>query len=142
MGNCLGGPHSINSCAFVQGHTSDFDTIVADLGDEGWKWDATKEARQRIKKPLDPIKRGIEQIGGTEFVTASEEVLGLPFNAESLEGEQYGTCASCWTAKDGKSSGIRYTTYDAFAKPMSMSMPHATDDKVDVVTFHQAEKLQ
>lgn len=31
------------------------------------------------------------------------------------------------------------TTYDAFAKPMSM--PHAIDGTVDVVTFHQAEEL-
>lgn len=139
MGKCLGGSHSINACAFVQGHSSDFDTIAAELGDPAWKWDATKRGRHRIRQTLDPIKVGIEQIGGKQFVTASEEALGLPYNAEPLDGDQYGIGASYWTAKEGVSSGIRVTAYEAFAKPMSTT--YAKDGKVDVVTFHQVEKL-
>ena len=138
-GKCLGGSHSINAGAFVQGHTSDFDTIAVELGDKAWTWHATKKARQQIKKTLDPIKRGIEQIGGKEFVSASKEALGFPYNAEPLEGNQYGIGASYWTAKEGVSSGIRNTAFDAFAKPMSI--PHDKPGKVDVVTFHQVEKL-
>lgn len=138
-GKCLGGTHSINACAFVQGHASDFDTIAAELGDTAWKWGATKTARHQIEKTLDPLKLGIEQIGGKEFVTASEEALGFPYNAEPLDGDQYGIGASYWTAKEGVSSGIRFTAYEAFAKPMTM--PHAKNGKVDVVTFHQVEKL-
>ena len=139
MGKCLGGTHSINACAFVQGHKSDFDTIATELGDKDWKWQATKNARHRIKKTLDPIRLGIEQIGGEEFVTAAETALGIPYNAEPLEGDQYGIGASYWTAQEGQSSGIRYTTYEAFAKPMSM--PRANGGNVKVVTFHQVEKL-
>ena len=140
MGKCLGGSHSINACAFVQGHESDFDTIASQLGDKAWKWDATRNARHRIQNTLDPIKLGIEQIGGTEFVTAAETALGIPYNAEPLEGDQYGIGASYWTAQKGQSSGIRYTAYEAFVKPVVR--PHAKNDgKVDVVTFHQVEKL-
>ncbi|CAM9454881.1 unnamed protein product [Laminaria digitata] len=138
-GKCLGGSHSINACAFVQGHSSDFDNIAAQLGDKAWNWDATKPARKQVRKTLDPLKRGIEQIGGKQFVTASQEVLGFPYNAKPLEGDQYGIGASYWTAKEGQSSGIRFTTYEAFAKPMSV--PNATGGRVDVVTFHQVEKL-
>ena len=144
MGKLLGGSHSINAAAFVQGHPSDFDRIAENVDDEDWTWKATARFRRYLKRKLDPVRYGKEQLGGEAWVATAEAVLGLPYNPHPLDGDQYGIGASYWTARpseDGNGPVDRVASYETFAAPWTVRPHPKSGGKVDVVTFHQVETL-
>lgn len=140
MGKVLGGSHSINACAYVQGHASDFDRIAEETDDRSWKFHNLSYLRRQLENELDLHKTGMEQVGADQFVKTAEEVLGLPYNDNPLDGDQYGIGAAFWTAKQTDAGGVRMTSYDVFVEPV-LQKKFDFQGKVDVVTYSVVEKL-
>lgn len=139
-GKVLGGTHSINAAAYVQGHASDFDDIAEELGDESWEFNKVRRFRRQLERTLDLVEFGMEQVGADEFVKTAKKALGMSYNKKPLNGKQNGIGPSYWTAEESPAGGLRVSTYDKFVKPMIHDR-HDFKGKVDVVTHSMVEKL-
>ena len=139
QGKVLGGSHSINAIGYVQAHASDFDAIAQLTGDVQWEFQNTKNLRNKLELGLDLVKFGMNQVGASEYVATANDVLGLPYNSNPLDGNQYGIGASYWTGKQGPNGGIRVSSYDAFVKPFLDK--NGNGGTIDVVTYSYVEQL-
>ena len=83
---------------------------------------------------------GKDQVGAKEFVKTAEDVLGLPYNSNPLDGDQYGIGPSYWTAQKSAAGGVRVTAYDVYVEPI-LQERNRRSGQVDVVTYSVVEHL-
>jgi choline dehydrogenase len=141
-GKALGGTHSINAAAYVQANKEDFDNIADELNDPDWNWQRTASLRANLERSLGIVELGRDQVGAEDFIATAREVLSFPFNEDPTDGHQYGISGAYWTARETTSGGRRRSSFDTFVKPLiGKPLDSAYRGSVDVVTFHQVEKL-
>ena len=122
----FGGGSSINGMVYMRGKPSDYDKWVEETGDHRWSWDSiiknyvSLENNQRLGKPFHgtngPIK--VSDPGfvakGSDLYIKSMQSLGLPYNRDFNNGDQFGVGLMQYTIGDGK----RSDTISALMKPI------------------------
>jgi len=110
----FGGGSSINGMVYMRGKPSDYDKWVQETGDPRWGWDSiiknyiNLENNQRLGAPFHgtsgPIK--ISDPGyvakGSDLYIKSMQALGLPYNRDFNDGNQFGVGLMQYTIGDGK----------------------------------------
>jgi choline dehydrogenase len=140
-GRVLGGCDSINAAAYVQGNAEDFNKIATTLGDSSWSWSKLQSFRAQLEATLGITKLGTEQSGAPDFIANAQEVLGIPFNPNSNNGNQYGIAPSFWTAHPSPAGGVRNTAFDKYVRPLVVEPSSSNQGSIDVITSHLVEKL-
>lgn len=140
-GRTLGGTGSINAAAYVQANEADFDDIAAATGDNQWKFKRTEGMRGRLERRIGITTLGLEQDFATDFVQAAHDSLGISYRADCSNGEQAGLCPSSWTAEPSSDGAQRHSSYDTFVRPLLFEKSNPDLGELDVVTFHEVEKL-
>lgn len=140
-GQILGGSGSINAAAYVQANKQDFDDIAAATGDNQWLFDRTQNVRNRLENRIGITTFGDEQVGGTEFLQAASSALGFNYRPDCNNGEQSGICPASWTAEPSPEGALRHSSYDQYVRRFLFDRNNGNLGELDVVTFHQVEKL-
>ena len=110
----LGGGSSVNGMVYMRGKPADYDKWVHETGDQRWSWDSMLknyiklENNQRLGSPFHgttgPIK--VSDPGfvaeGSNLYIKSMQALGLPYNRDFNNGNQYGVGLMQYTIGDGK----------------------------------------
>ena len=110
----LGGGSSVNGMVYMRGKPADYDKWVHETGDQRWSWDSMLknyiklENNQRLGSPFHgttgPIK--VSDPGfvaeGSNLYIKSMQALGLPYNRDFNDGNQYGVGLMQYTIGDGK----------------------------------------
>ena len=110
----FGGGSSVNGMVYMRGKPMDYEKWVNATGDERWSWNSilknyiNLENNQRLGAPSHgtngPIK--ISDPGyvakGSDLYIKSMQALGLPYNRDFNDGNQYGVGLMQYTIGDGK----------------------------------------
>ena len=123
----LGGGSSVNGMVYMRGKPSDYQKWVEETGDDRWSWQSLLESYKRLEnnqrlsggfhgsdgaiKVSDP---GYVAKGSDLYIKSMQN-LGLPYNRDFNDGEQYGVGLMQYTIGDGK----RSDTVSTLLKPLS-----------------------
>ncbi len=122
----LGGGSSVNGMVYMRGKPSDYDGWVEETGDERWGWNSivknfiNLENNQRLGSPLHGSNGAIKVSDpgyvakGSDLYIKSMQELGLPYNRDFNDGDQYGVGLMQYTIGDGK----RCDTISALINPI------------------------
>jgi len=126
QGKILGGGSSINGMVYMRGKPSDYKTWEKEVNDKYWSWEnlldsyVALEGNQRLNNQYHgingPLKVSDPQyvVKGTDLYIKTMQGLGLPFNSDFNDGNQYGVGLMQLTTNYGK----RCSAVDAFINPL------------------------
>ena len=126
QGKILGGGSSINGMVYMRGRPSDYNAWENEVGDKYWNWDnllnsyVALEGNQRFNNKYHGIDGPLKVsdpkyvVKGTDLYIKTMQGLGLPFNSDFNDGNQYGVGLMQLTTNYGK----RCSAVDAFINPI------------------------
>jgi len=126
QGKILGGGSSINAMVYMRGRPSDYDKWEKEIEDSSWGWESlldsfvTLECNQRFNNKYHGIEGPLKVsdpkyvVKGTDLYIKTMQGLGLPFNPDFNNGNQYGVGLMQLTTHFGK----RCSAVDAFIDPI------------------------
>ena len=126
QGKILGGGSSINGMVYMRGRPSDYDKWEKEVEDSYWGWESlldsfvTLEGNQRFNNKYHGITGPLKVsdpkyvVKGTDLYIKTMQGLGLPFNQDFNDGNQYGVGLMQLTTHYGK----RCSAVDAFIDPI------------------------
>jgi len=126
QGKILGGGSSINGMVYMRGRPSDYEIWKKEIDDDNWGWDSllksfiTLEGNQRFNNEHHGINGPLKVsdpkyvVKGTDLYIKTMQGLGLPFNSDFNDGDQYGVGLMQLTTNYGK----RCSAVDAFIEPI------------------------
>ena len=122
----LGGGSKINGMVYMRGKPSDYNKWEEDTGDSSWNWDSILknfiklENNERIKNKYHGNEGGLKVsdpgyvvMGSSLYIKTMQE-LGLPYNSDFNDGDQYGVGLMQYTIGNGK----RCDVVSAFLEPI------------------------
>jgi len=122
----FGGGSKVNGMVYMRGKPSDYNKWHLETGDTSWNWDSMLkhfiklENNERIinnfhgnKGSLKVSDPGYVVEGSNLYIKAMQE-LGLPYNSDFNDGDQYGVGLMQYTIGNGK----RCDAVSAFLKPI------------------------
>ena len=122
----LGGGSSVNGMVYMRGKPSDYNRWEEATGDKNWNWNSIKknfinlENNQRlndehhgINGPLNVSYSNYVAKGSDLYIKTMQE-LGVPYNNDFNDGNQYGVGLMQYTIGNGK----RCDAVSAFLKPI------------------------
>jgi len=122
----FGGGSKVNGMVYMRGKPSDYNKWHLETGDSSWNWDVMLkhfiklENNERIinnfhgnKGSLKVSDPGYVVEGSNLYIKAMQE-LGLPYNSDFNDGDQYGVGLMQYTIGNGK----RCDAVSAFLKPI------------------------
>ena len=122
----LGGGSSVNGMVYMRGKPSDYNRWEETTGDKNWNWNSIienfveLENNQRlngeqhgINGPIKVSYPGYVAKGSDLYIKTMQEI-GLPYNPDFNDGDQYGVGLMQYTIGDGK----RCDAVSAFLKPI------------------------
>lgn len=122
----LGGGSSINGMVYMRGRPSDYKNWEKEINDEYWNWEnilnsyVDIEGNQRLNNKYHGISGPLKVsdpmyvVKGTDLYIKTMQGLGLPFNSDFNDGDQYGVGLMQLTTNYGK----RCSAVDAFIDPI------------------------
>jgi len=122
----LGGGSSINGMVYMRGKPSDYNRWEESTGDKNWNWKSIiknfveLENNQRLNGEFHGISGSLKVsypgyvAKGSDLYIKTMQELGLPYNLDFNDGDQYGVGLMQYTIGDGK----RCNVVDAFLKPV------------------------
>ena len=122
QGKILGGGSSINGMVYMRGRPSDYQVWEEEVNDSSWGWESllksfvTLEGNQRFNNKYHGINGPLKVsdpkyvVKGTDLYIKTMQGLGLPFNFDFNDGNQYGVGLMQLTTNYGK----RCSAVDAF----------------------------
>ena len=122
----LGGGSSVNGMVYMRGKPSDYQKWVEETGDDRWGWQSLLESYKKLEnnQRLSGSFHGSEGTikvsdpgyvaKGSDLYIKSMQNLGLPYNRDFNDGEQYGVGLMQYTIGDGK----RSDTVSTLMKPL------------------------
>ena len=126
QGKILGGGSSINGMVYMRGRPSDYEIWEKEVDDKFWSWEhllnsyVTLEGNQRLNNKYHGINGPLKVsdpkyvVKGTDLYIKTMQGLGLPFNSDFNDGNQYGVGLMQLTTNYGK----RCSAVDAFIDPI------------------------
>ena len=126
QGKILGGGSSINGMVYMRGRPSDYKSWEKEIEDDLWSWDnllksyVAIEGNQRLNNKYHGINGPLKVsdpkyvVKGTDLYIKTMQALGLPFNSDFNDGDQYGVGLMQLTTDYGK----RCSAVDAFINPI------------------------
>ena len=126
QGKILGGGSSINGMVYMRGRPSDYNAWEREIDDKYWSWDSlinsyvALEGNQRLNNKYHGIDGPLKVsdpkyvVKGTDLYIKTMQGLGLPFNSDFNDGNQYGVGLMQLTTNYGK----RCSAVDAFIDPI------------------------
>jgi choline dehydrogenase-like flavoprotein len=123
----LGGGSSVNGMVYMRGKPSDYQKWVEETGDERWGWQSllgsykNLENNQRLSGNFHGSDGSIKVSDpgyvakGSDLYIKSMQNLGLPYNRDFNDGDQYGVGLMQYTIGDGR----RSDTVSTLIKPLS-----------------------
>ena len=123
----LGGGSSVNGMVYMRGKPSDYQKWVDETGDERWSWNSLMgsykklENNQRLSGNFHGSDGSIKVSDpgyvakGSDLYIKSMQNLGLPYNRDFNDGDQYGVGLMQYTIGDGR----RSDTVSTLIKPLS-----------------------
>ena len=126
QGKILGGGSSINGMVYMRGRPSDYELWEKEVNDNTWGWDSllksfvNLEGNQRFNNKYHGIDGPLKVsdpkyvVKGTDLYIKTMQGLGLPYNSDFNDGEQYGVGLMQLTTNYGK----RCSAVDAFITPI------------------------
>ena len=122
----LGGGSSVNGMVYMRGKPSDYDKWETATGDKNWNWHSIKknfiklENNQRfsgehhgVNGPLN-VSFSDYVAKGSELYIKTMQELGVPYNNDFNDGDQYGVGLMQYTIGNNK----RCDAVSAFIKPI------------------------
>ena len=129
----FGGGSSVNGMVYMRGKPSDYQKWVEGTGDERWSWQSLLRSYKKLEnnQRLSGSFHGSEGTikvsdpgyvaKGSDLYIKSMQNLGLPYNRDFNDGEQYGVGLMQYTVGDGK----RSDTVSTLMKPLvNLSLIH------------------
>ena len=122
----LGGGSSVNGMVYMRGKPSDYQKWVSETGDERWSWLSLLSSYKKLEnnQRLSGSFHGSEGFikvsdpgyvaKGSDLYIKSMQNLGLPYNRDFNDGEQYGVGLMQYTIDDGR----RSDTVSTLLKPL------------------------
>ena len=126
QGKVLGGGSSINGMVYMRGRPSDYDKWSFKESDTTWNWNEilknyiSLEGNQRLNNEFHGINGPLKVsdpsyvVKGTDLYIKTMQELGLPYNSDFNNGDQYGVGLMQLTTNYGK----RCSAVDAFIDPI------------------------
>ena len=114
QGKILGGGSSINGMVYMRGRPSDYKSWEKEIEDDLWSWDnllksyVAIEGNQRLNNKYHGINGPLKVsdpkyvVKGTDLYIKTMQALGLPFNSDFNDGDQYGVGLMQLTTDYGK----------------------------------------
>ena len=112
----LGGGSSVNGMVYMRGKPSDYNSWAEETGDKRWGWESLIENYKRLENnqrlagnfhgsegPIKVSDPGYVAKGSDLYIKAMQK-LGLPYNRDFNDGDQYGVGLMQYTIGDGKRS--------------------------------------
>ena len=112
----LGGGSSVNGMVYMRGKPSDYNSWVEETGDKRWGWESLIENYKRLENnqrlagnfhgiegPIKVSDPGYVAKGSDLYIKAMQK-LGLPYNRDFNDGDQYGVGLMQYAIGDGKRS--------------------------------------
>jgi len=124
--NVLGGGSSINGMVYMRGKPSDYEKWNESAKSKDWGWDQIiknyikQEGNQRLNNSYHGINGPLKVsdpnyvVKGTDLYIKTMQELGLPYNRDFNDGNQYGVGLMQLTTTYGK----RCSAVDAFINPI------------------------
>ena len=124
QGKVLGGGSSINGMVYMRGRPSDYQKWEASTDDSSWSWEnilknyVNLEGNQRFNNKFHGINGPLKVsdpnyvVKGTDLYIKTMQELGLPYNSDFNDGDQYGVGLMQLTTNYGK----RCSAVEAFIK--------------------------
>ena len=122
----FGGGSSVNGMVYMRGKPSDYNSWVEATGDKRWGWDSLIHNYKRLENnqrlagkyhgtsgPIKVSDPGYVAQGSDLYIKAMQN-LGLPYNRDFNDGEQYGVGLMQYTIGNGK----RCDTISSLIKPI------------------------
>ena len=122
----LGGGSSVNGMVYMRGKPSDYEKWVQETDDQRWSWDSIiknyikLENNQRLGNPSHGTNGAIKVSDpsyvakGSDLYIKSMQALGLPYNRDFNDGDQFGVGLMQYTIGEGK----RCDTISALINPI------------------------
>tara|TARA_Y100000996_G_scaffold73775_1_gene49625 strand:- start:123 stop:1724 length:1602 start_codon:yes stop_codon:yes gene_type:complete len=126
QGKILGGGSSINGMVYMRGRPSDYQVWEDEVDDSYWNWEnllksfVSLEGNQRFNNKYHGINGPLKVsdpkyvVKGTDLYIKTMQGLGLPFNLDFNDGNQFGVGLMQLTTNYGK----RCSAVDAFIEPI------------------------
>lgn len=122
----LGGGSKINGMVYMRGKPSDYNKWHQETGDSSWNWESILphfiklENNERIKNHFHGNNGGLKVsdpgyvVEGSNLYIKTMKELGLPYNSDFNDGDQYGVGLMQYTIGNGK----RCDVVSAFLDPI------------------------
>ena len=122
----FGGGSSVNGMVYMRGKPSDYETWVESTGDKRWGWNSLLQSYKKLENnqrlggknhgtegPIKVSDPGYVAEGSNLYIKAMQN-LGLPYNRDFNNGNQYGVGLMQYTIGNGK----RCDTISSLIKPI------------------------
>jgi len=122
----FGGGSSVNGMVYMRGKPSDYETWVKSTGDKRWGWSSILQSYKKLENnqrlggknhgtegPIKVSDPGYVAEGSNLYIKAMQN-LGLPYNRDFNNGNQYGVGLMQYTIGNGK----RCDTISSLIKPI------------------------
>ena len=122
----LGGGSKINGMVYMRGKPSDYNKWYEETGDSNWNWESILkhfiklENNERIQNDFHGNNGGLKVsdpgyvVEGSNLYIKTMQELGLPYNSDFNDGDQYGVGLMQYTIDNGK----RCDVVSAFLEPI------------------------
>ncbi len=147
----LGGGSKVNGMVYMRGKPSDYNKWEEETGDSEWNWESILkyfiklENNQRIKNEYHGKKGNLKVsdpgyiVEGTNLYIKTMQAMGLPYNDDFNDGDQYGVGTMQYTIGNGK----RCDVYSAFlqSKTNNKNLDIKTNSVVTKIILDQKKAI-